>query len=313
MKSARGARAAPERLRGGRTSRSVRARDEPLAARGRLFRAVVGADRPRRRAGRRGDRGLARRARRPRGYWTAERMADARPLDVVRGGSGPALRLAPQPPPFESFAVPDPTAPPLTTHGKVFGVLPGIGALRVLGDGRRERLAPRRVHRRTLRLRPAHRDRRRAAHLRARLRPTAPGRSGAGARSAARTTRRLGSQGELRLRLRDPDHAPARRAPDRGGGRRAAAGNRDAARRRSTPPTATRSNFADAQRMWELPRRLRGRRPAPDPGRSAADRDGVRHDRRAPAAAAGSTRSASWSRSRASATSGGRASSTGRT
>jgi len=61
------------------------------------------------------------------GYWTAERMADARPLDVVRGGSEPALRLAPQPPPFESFAVPDPTAPPLTTHGKVFGVLPGIG------------------------------------------------------------------------------------------------------------------------------------------------------------------------------------------
>ena len=40
------------------------------------------------------------------GYWTAERMADARPLDVVRGGSGPALRLAPQPPPFESSRSP---------------------------------------------------------------------------------------------------------------------------------------------------------------------------------------------------------------
>jgi hypothetical protein len=54
-------------------------------------------------------------------------MAGARPLTALRDGGGPALRLAPQPPPFSSFAVPDPTTPPLTTHGKVFGKLPGLG------------------------------------------------------------------------------------------------------------------------------------------------------------------------------------------
>jgi hypothetical protein len=60
-------------------------------------------------------------------YWTAERMARARPLEVVRRGGEARLRRAPQPPPFESFQVPDPTAPPLPAHGKVFGFLPGFG------------------------------------------------------------------------------------------------------------------------------------------------------------------------------------------
>jgi len=60
-------------------------------------------------------------------YWTAERMARARPLEVVRRGGDSRLKRAPQPPPFESFQVPDPTAPPLPAHGKVFGFLPGFG------------------------------------------------------------------------------------------------------------------------------------------------------------------------------------------
>ena len=60
-------------------------------------------------------------------YWTAERMAAARPLDVVRGGRG-VSRLAPNPPPFTSFQVPDPTTPPNTTQGKVFGLLRGFGS-----------------------------------------------------------------------------------------------------------------------------------------------------------------------------------------
>jgi Trypsin-like peptidase domain len=60
-------------------------------------------------------------------YWTPERIAKARPLTAVRGAPGPALRRAPQPPPFESFQVPDPLVPPLPTHGKVFGFLRGFG------------------------------------------------------------------------------------------------------------------------------------------------------------------------------------------
>jgi hypothetical protein len=61
-------------------------------------------------------------------FWTPERMAGAEPLELVRGGgTGPAPRLAPNPPPFESFQVPDPSTPPNTTNGKVFGLLPGLG------------------------------------------------------------------------------------------------------------------------------------------------------------------------------------------
>jgi hypothetical protein len=61
-------------------------------------------------------------------YWTPERMAKARPLPLVRGRDGATLKRAPQPPPFESFQVPDPTIAPLPTHGKVFGFLRGFGA-----------------------------------------------------------------------------------------------------------------------------------------------------------------------------------------
>ena len=61
-------------------------------------------------------------------YWTADRTAAARPLALVRrGGATARPRRAPQPPPYESFQVPDPTTPPLPTHGKVFGILPGLG------------------------------------------------------------------------------------------------------------------------------------------------------------------------------------------
>jgi Trypsin len=60
-------------------------------------------------------------------YWTAERMAKARPLAVVRRGSQTTLKRGPVAPPFDSFQVPDPTAPPLPTHGKVFGILRGFG------------------------------------------------------------------------------------------------------------------------------------------------------------------------------------------
>jgi hypothetical protein len=60
-------------------------------------------------------------------YWTPQRMAHARALTLVRDGSGAALKRAPQPPPFESFQVPDPTVAPLPTHGKVFGFLRGFG------------------------------------------------------------------------------------------------------------------------------------------------------------------------------------------
>jgi hypothetical protein len=66
-------------------------------------------------------------------YWTPQRMAQAAPLDVVRDASGAALKRAPQPPPFESFQVPDPTTPPLNTHGKVFGFLPGFGGFECSG------------------------------------------------------------------------------------------------------------------------------------------------------------------------------------
>jgi hypothetical protein len=54
-------------------------------------------------------------------------MAAARPLELMRRESGPALKRAPQPPPFESFQVPDPSVPPLPAHGKVFGFLRGFG------------------------------------------------------------------------------------------------------------------------------------------------------------------------------------------
>ncbi len=66
-------------------------------------------------------------------YWTAERMAKARPLTLVRGAHGPVLKRAPQPPPFESFQVPDPLAAPLPAHGKIFGFLPGFGGYECSG------------------------------------------------------------------------------------------------------------------------------------------------------------------------------------
>ena len=61
------------------------------------------------------------------GWWTAKRIARARPLSVTREGAETSLKQAPLPPPFESFEVPDPSVPPLPAHGKVFGVLPGFG------------------------------------------------------------------------------------------------------------------------------------------------------------------------------------------
>ena len=60
-------------------------------------------------------------------YWTADRIAAARPLPPIRGGSARAQRRVQQPPPFESFQVPDPTVAPLPAHGKLFGHLRGYG------------------------------------------------------------------------------------------------------------------------------------------------------------------------------------------
>jgi hypothetical protein len=60
------------------------------------------------------------------GWWTSHRLAAAEPLSLVRGG-GEAPAMRPAAPPFESFAVPDPTVPPLPAHGKVFGAFPKLG------------------------------------------------------------------------------------------------------------------------------------------------------------------------------------------
>lgn len=61
-------------------------------------------------------------------FWTPQRMARARPLQIARGERDPVLKRAPVAPPFDSLQVPDPTASPLSAHGKLFGRLAGFGA-----------------------------------------------------------------------------------------------------------------------------------------------------------------------------------------
>ena len=282
MKSARGARAAPERLRGGRASGSVRARDEPLARAREAAPCGGGADRPRRRAGRRGDAWSSRaEPRAPARYWTAERMAEARPLDVVRGGSGPALRLAPQPPPFESFAVPDPTAPPLTTHGKLFGVAARVR--RASSARRRSSRAPRAASCSP----PDTASTTRAPQPSPGGSPSCPPTT-AGARPFGRWTReaRRGRRSTgFAGRNFDYDyatltHAPARRAPDRGGGRRAAVGDRARRGRRSTPPTATRRTSPTRSGCGRAAGGYAGDDPRPIPGGPPPIGMALRHDHR---------------------------------
>jgi V8-like Glu-specific endopeptidase len=63
------------------------------------------------------------------GYWTPERMARARPLELVRSGGRVRARLARNHPhPFTSGAVADPTVFPNSATGKLFGRLRGLGA-----------------------------------------------------------------------------------------------------------------------------------------------------------------------------------------
>jgi hypothetical protein len=67
-------------------------------------------------------------------YWTAKRMAHARPLELERTDDGEAeLRLGEEdsrnhPSPFESGPVANPSTPPNTVNGKIFGRMPGVGA-----------------------------------------------------------------------------------------------------------------------------------------------------------------------------------------
>ncbi len=64
----------------------------------------------------------------PAGYWTAERIERARPLDPVRvGGPGVARPTRSRRVPFTSGAVPDPTVFPSSANGKLLGRLRGFG------------------------------------------------------------------------------------------------------------------------------------------------------------------------------------------
>lgn len=66
-------------------------------------------------------------------FWTRERVANARPLRLVRDEDGDAeLRLGGtgdrnHPSPFESGPVSDPAAPPNTINGKLLGKIKGVG------------------------------------------------------------------------------------------------------------------------------------------------------------------------------------------
>lgn len=60
--------------------------------------------------------------------WSAARMAAARPLELVRDGSGQQLRLGrSRPVPFASFQEPNPTVYPNSTNGRLFGSINGLG------------------------------------------------------------------------------------------------------------------------------------------------------------------------------------------
>lgn len=66
-------------------------------------------------------------------YWTDERLEAARPLEAIRDENGdPVIRRGDReafnhPAPFESGPVANPSAPPNTINGKVFGRIRGIG------------------------------------------------------------------------------------------------------------------------------------------------------------------------------------------
>jgi len=61
------------------------------------------------------------------GEWSTERMVNARPLELIRG-PGYQMRLQrAQPVPFSSAEVPDPTAYPNSSTGRLFGHLKDVG------------------------------------------------------------------------------------------------------------------------------------------------------------------------------------------
>jgi len=65
-------------------------------------------------------------------YWTAERLEAARPIEALRTADGePVVRpdkdALNHPTPFETGPVADPTWPPNTVNGKVFGKIRGVG------------------------------------------------------------------------------------------------------------------------------------------------------------------------------------------
>jgi hypothetical protein len=59
--------------------------------------------------------------------WTPERMAAARPLELLRGRGGEAHLRRAKPVPFGSAEQPDPTPYPNSTNGRLFGHLKGLG------------------------------------------------------------------------------------------------------------------------------------------------------------------------------------------
>lgn len=63
------------------------------------------------------------------GYWTAKRMATARPLQLTQrdGDVAPGLGRRSHTVPYFSGPVPDPTAAPFPTFGKLFGKIRGLG------------------------------------------------------------------------------------------------------------------------------------------------------------------------------------------
>lgn len=68
-------------------------------------------------------------ARGPSGFWTAERMASARPVELAQRGGEAGLSLGRRnhTVPYLSGPVADPSVPPLPSNGKLFGKIAGLG------------------------------------------------------------------------------------------------------------------------------------------------------------------------------------------
>jgi hypothetical protein len=61
------------------------------------------------------------------GEWSAERMAAAPPIELVRAGDGEVRLRRARDIPFTSVEVPDPATPPNAVNGRLFGHLDGFG------------------------------------------------------------------------------------------------------------------------------------------------------------------------------------------